>query len=129
MPLRPRVRFLMIAPRPSVHRAMCRVLACSSARGVVIGRTCGGLGKPARDVAAIITSVSGKRADLLSSGLVSAPASELLHRHEPLQLLEPVLDDDDLRCRGLIGGLLDHEESLAVGGHVIVPLLHGLPVT
>ena len=46
----------------------------------------------------------------------------LPHRDEPLQFLEPVLDDDDLR-RGLIGGLFDHQEFLAVGGHVIGPLI------
>ena len=49
--------------------------------------------------------------------------------NEPLQFLEPVLDDDDLRRGGLIGGLLDHEETLAVGGHVIVPGAKGSPVT
>ena len=41
--------------------------------------------------------------------------------YEPSQLLEPVLDDDDLRRSGFMGGLLDHEKTLAVGGYVIGP--------
>jgi hypothetical protein len=40
-----------------------------------------------------------------------------------LQLFQPVLDYDDLWCSALIDGLLDHEETLAVGRHVIVRLL------
>ena len=41
----------------------------------------------------------------------------LFRRHEPLQLLDPVLHDDDAcRCSGSFGAaLLDHQEPLAVG--------------
>src|SRR3954466_689501 len=41
---------------------------------------------------------------------------------EPLQFLDPVFDNDDLRRR-LIGVLLDHEEPLAVDSHVIGSLV------
>ena len=55
--------------------------------------------------------------------VIDAPAfvPRSARRYQSLQLFRPVLDDDDLRGRGLIGGLLDHEETLAVAGHVIVP--------
>src|SRR5215207_55970 len=50
----------------------------------------------------------------------SSRSFQLLRRHEPSQLLEPVLDDDDLRRGGRLGGRLDHEKTLAVSRHVIV---------
>jgi hypothetical protein len=44
-----------------------------------------------------------------------------LHRHEPSQILEPVLDDSDLRyCRGIAADVLDHQEP-AVGRLVVPP--------
>ena len=48
-------------------------------------------------------------------------STALLRRHEPLQLLDPVLHDDEARRRsGLVcAALLDHQEPLAVGGDVV----------
>src|SRR6516162_7305873 len=49
-------------------------------------------------------------------------SSELLRRHEALQLLVEVLDDDDLwrRHDRVASGRLEHQEPLAVGGDVVV---------
>ncbi len=45
----------------------------------------------------------------------------LVRRHQPPQCLEPVLDDGDRGWRRAIGarGVLDHQEALAVGGHIV----------
>ena len=43
----------------------------------------------------------------------------LFRRHEALQLLEPVLHDDDLRRGGRLFDFLDHQEALAIGRYVI----------
>ena len=47
----------------------------------------------------------------------SPVSTALFRRHEPLQLLDPVLHDDDARRRGgpVGAALFDHQEPLAVG--------------
>ena len=53
----------------------------------------------------------------------------LRHRHPVLQFFKPVQDDVDLGTRGLIGvrsvHWKKHDESIALGGDVIVPILRG----
>src|SRR5262249_58261827 len=63
--------------------------------------------------------------ETLSQNLIRpAPpvSAALLRRHEPLQLLVEVLDDDDLRRRAgrVAPARLEHQEPLTIGSDVVI---------
>jgi len=63
----------------------------------------------------------GGRKDLVGTQLgVSFESHRSVRRDEAFQLLEPVTDEDEVDCvRSCLLGLCDHQETLAVGRHVV----------